>query len=518
MPHRRYPRKHDDSPVLATRSNTVTYPLIVAAGLVASVVAARVLSLREFALYAVAISLRGTMQLLADLGAGSAAARVFAELNVMGGRHQALVLFRRLMTIRLAIVAVFGLALAVLPHELSTVLGLTRSERYFLFFVAAIAVTEALAVLGYYVLTAVYAQRLINRVTLGASCVQPAVIVLSAGLGIGLPGVLAAVMAASLVRATFLTGGALRRLRAFEDSGRPVMRLGRTYATVTAASMVGKASAWLHSRQFLTLLGAATQPRAAVASFALAYDSSQQVLMAAMAPTNGVALPLFSSKATAPGELRQTFRAVTRATSLLALPTAGLLLALMPSAIPVIFGEKFTGAIPYGYILIPGLALELALGSPITSFMLAQDRLLRPYMIVKGLTLGAGVLYLALMHLALIALVGVMVGCRLGSTAALHLVVRRRTGTTLDATHFGETMLMTTAGWLAGWTASTVVPGRIVDLVAVPFVVGLVYLTAIRHTGVLRSDDAELAVRVFPPARRVLELIRGMPVASARPS
>jgi O-antigen/teichoic acid export membrane protein len=78
----------------------------------AGIVVARSLPLEDFAVYAIAIAFRGTIQLLADLGTGAASSRAFAQLEQHDARAQAARLFRRLAGVRLlagAALVVFAL-------------------------------------------------------------------------------------------------------------------------------------------------------------------------------------------------------------------------------------------------------------------------------------------------------------------------------------------------------------------------------------------------------------------------
>src|SRR5215207_4423297 len=84
----------------AARSNLALSPLIGLAGLLSSIVVVRALAPDLFALYALAIALRGTVQFLADMGTGAASTRLFAELQQRGARAQALQVYSRLAAVR----------------------------------------------------------------------------------------------------------------------------------------------------------------------------------------------------------------------------------------------------------------------------------------------------------------------------------------------------------------------------------------------------------------------------------
>lgn len=496
-----------DRVAAAARSNLLMGPLIAGAGLLAMAAVARTLSEGDFALYAVAIALRGTVQFLADMGTGAASSRMFAQFQARGLRGQALRLYGRLLLARGAFVTIFIGSLLTAPVAAGTLLGLHDDESYLLALVAALAVAEIVAALGSYVLVGTMRQPVVNRIMLGQGLFQPAAVIAAAIFGFGLPGILGGVLAGSLLKAGALNTVAVRMLRGLQDTGTEIDRLGSTYARVATASIIGKAAAWVHSRQFVTLVAVAAFPRSEVATFAIAYDLTHQVLNLAAAPLYSLLLPAFASRDQKSEARQPLFMQTTRALALITLPTAALFIAVFPALVAILFGSRYADTVEYANVIVPGFAIEIILSGPATSLMLASDRLTTSYGVLKLLAFCLGGSYLLLTGTSLLTVTAVMMSVRVASAVSLHAAIRRRTSMHIDARWVAQLLLLACVGFGLAAALAHVLPGHFVDLVIIAPVFLVFISIGIKSMGLLLPEDAAVAQRVVPQSERI---IRGL--------
>jgi O-antigen/teichoic acid export membrane protein len=491
----------------AARANLVLVPLASATGLAATVVVSHLLAIAEVGLYAIAIGVRTAVQYFADLGTGSASVRLFAEMHEYGAREQALALYRRLLLARVSVVAVIGITILVIPHTVSHALGLRGDEHYFLVFTGAIAAAEMTATLGYYALTALYAQKAANVVTLVAGVAQPTLVIAAAVLDLGLPGILTAVFLTSALRAISWNTLAVRRLRRMPAGDGRLPHVRRTLTTVSAASVTWKAGVWLNSRSFLSLLAAGTRGRAEIASFGLANDLVQQGLSVLVAPVSGVLLPLLARSKADAARTRRIFEAVGRLVALVFLPWTALLLILAPVLVPLVLGSRYPDALTYTYLLAPAFALEFMLTVPAQPLVLADDRLVRPFLVLRVATVLAAAAYLLQAHVALVVVVAYMVAVRIIATVALHVIIHRRVGLSLDWAWTGRFALVVATAAGIGLLLRAAVTGTIAQVVLCTLEIVVVCALGLRAFRLLRADDRAIVTRVVPPAARVLALL-----------
>jgi O-antigen/teichoic acid export membrane protein len=496
-----------DRATAAARSNIVMYPLIAVVGWAATIAVARVLPLDDFALYAVALALRGTIQFLADLGTGAASARMFAELEHMGARRQAWRLYYRLASGRGAVVLLLIVAIALAPDAFADLLGLHGDETDFLAFVAAISAAEVMALLGYYVLSGTLALAAANRITLTQSVLQPALVLGAAWLGLGLRGILWALVLGSVIRALGWNVAAVRALRSVRESDAELEGLGQKYSQVATSSIAGKAAGWIHSRQLASIVALSTSTRPDLATFAVGYDFVHQSAQFASTPTTGIVLPSFSVVERTTTSLRHRFDQATRLMALLLFPIMTVLVAVAPSLMPVAFGSQYDEAVPYVLIIAPALALELVLLIPATGLMLTQTELLRPYLVVKLVAVPLGLFYFVLPGVSLLLVAAFMMSVRVGSAVALHLAIFRRTRIHTSGAWLGRSIGVALVSGVVGAAVAMVVPVDMADLVLAPVACLSTFALLLRVTRILLPEDASLMLRVLPAARRGVEFL-----------
>jgi O-antigen/teichoic acid export membrane protein len=505
-----------DRALEAARSNLLKLPIVTILGLASAVVVVRVLPPETFALYALAIALRMTVQLLTDLGTGTAAARLFGELEREGNGTQARRLYGRLTWIRLGVVGLFGASLLAFPDLFSDIFSLKSDEQSFLAFLGLLAAAEAMAALGFYVLTGTFRQDDANRAQLVYSFLQPSLVICAAAFGLGLPGILAAVLVAAYARSAVLTVRSVVAVWSIPRAAVPERPLARVYTRVATSTLIGKLATWAHSRQLVTVLAMSAAGRPAVAVFAIAYDFVHQVLTAISSLFMNLLLPGFVTRA---GDRAAEGRLLSRSIRVLAiaiLPTAAALVALYPSVSVVLFGEAYSPSIKYALIIVPALAAELVIAGPCTGYMTADDGLVLRYRNIKLVTLTVAVVYVFLVEVSLVGTVAVLMVTRVASAVALYVTIRRERGLTLDTYWLGRFGLLWSGVAAAGLAASAAVPGHGADVPLVAVVVGLAGIVGTRVSGLLTAEDLALLNRVVPEARPLTHRVAALVGVRAR--
>jgi len=482
----------------ASRANVALLPLVTVAGLVATFLTANVLSVGDFAVYAVAIAIRLTIQYLADLGLGAASTLAFSRLHHAGGRAAALRLYRRFLGARLLLVAAVAAVVVVAPVGLADALGVVDDRTEFLLFCVAIALLEISGTLGYYALIAVYAHRAANAAQLAASVLQPVLVIAAAASGAGLEGILLAIVLAAAVRSLGWNLAAVRRLRAIAERTPDTSGLARRLAGATAASVSGKAAAWLHSRSFVTLAAAGSRPPQEIGAFALAHDVAAQVLSAATIPLTGLLLPTFARAADDPARTEAVYRRALRLAALLVLPPTALLAACGPALVDVLLGDRFPGVLALGAVLLPALALETVLALPANNLALAHEALTRQYVVLRLAVAALAVAYLALVGHPIIVAVAYMASVRLLATLALHALIARRTGLRIEGAWFGRWLALNAAAGAAGATTAAAFDAPAAGIAAALACTVLVLGAGVRPVGALRRADVDFVVGVTP--------------------
>jgi len=505
------PDSFGDRAARAARSNIVLSPVIALAGLVSSIVVVRALAPEAFALYALAIALRGGIQFFADLGFGGASARVFAELQERGARGQAQRVYTRLAVIRAGIVIALATAVALAPNSFSGLLNLHRDEDYFLLFLVVIGAAEIAGGLGLYVLAGTLNHSTINKVLLTQSVVQLPLVIAAALAGLGLRGILAAVVAGSLVRAVAFTVGSLRAIRRIDERGAEIEGVAASYTRVASASIVGKVASLLHSRQVVTPIAFSAVARSQVAVFAVVYDWATQLLTVTSGPLYAVLLPVFSARRRDDEFVQRFFQFATRSLALVVFPSAAVLLAVFPSLVVVVLPGAYSGAYAnanaFAFVFIPCIALEVVLSGPATSLMLAHEATAGAYRNVKLVTAGLAAVYVLTAGIDLLVVAGFMMAIRLASVLALHAEVQRRLGFHVDVSWLARAIGASVVSAASAAAVTAIVPGRVGDLAIAP-VVGLsAFLVLVRVSRLLPEGDAAIAARVLPFGRRPLQLL-----------
>lgn len=495
----------------AGRANLVIAPVLLAAGLAATIAVTRALDPADFALFAVALAFRSLMGFFGDLGAGTAATRLFAELFGVGAARQARAAYLRLAVLRLAPLAGLAVVLLAAPDAVADVLNLQGDERDVVPLFGLIGVFEIISTLGYSVLSGAFQHRLVNRVTLAATASQPVFVIAAVAAGSDVRGIILAVAAASSIRGIGLNLLAVRIVRRMEESGAEVDRVARAYARAASGAVVGKLAAIVHQRPFLTFVGLSAVGRPEVAAFSLAYDVAHQALSAVANPIYSVLLPGSTAIKDDRARTERAFSLVTRVLALAVGVPAVALAVMWAELVPVVFGDDYRDAAAFGVLFLLAFALEVVLSGPVAAIMLADGSLTSGYRTVKLATVAAVVFYLPLLEVSLFAAAAGMMATRLVSAGALHAVVLRRTGMRALGgwvVRVGS-VLVATAIAAALPTAAGLAGGRALALAALAAVAASVVV--VRLSRPLDRLDVDLLTRALPSVSRPLRAVFGAP-------
>jgi O-antigen/teichoic acid export membrane protein len=493
-----------DRVAVAARSNVAFVPLLAGAGLASTIVLAAILGPSEFAVYALAVAIKGSIDFLADLGTGTASQRMFAVFHARRVRHQAIALYLRLLAARGIAGAALVVAVIALPDLLTEALGLRPPERFILYFAAPIGIVEMTATLASYVLSATLNQPTSNRVTFAFGLLQPAVVTGVAVAGLGLEGIVIALLATSVLRAASLNYFALRVIRDMDVGGVAVDRPLRVFSRVAVGSVIGKVASWVNSQQFLMLVVIAAYPRPEVAAFAIAWNLTLQILVLVSNPLTGLLVPVFSARSDDRARIHALFRRSTRLLALIVLPVAGLAAVGLPPFADLAFDPSYTNLAVFAVVLVTGLAAEKVLLSPATALMLSQDALLRPYAVVGAFTVALAGAYFALLSQPLLTVVLVLVGIRLGSATALHLAIWRSWHWRVELGWLARLGLVVLVAIAAGSVVQLGIGSDVLSLAAGLAAAAGVMAIELRFGRLVQGSDVDAARRAVPGAAAVL--------------
>jgi len=492
----------------ASRSNLIAFPAIGASAFFAGVVVARTLPVSDFAVYALALALRGTVQFLADFGTGAASARAFAQLEAADRRGSALQLYGRLAAVRAgAAVLLAGASFAAADAALHY-LGLAPTDRAALFCLVVMGAAEIAGGLGTYVLTGMLRQRQLNAVLFAYNVAQPTLVVAAALAGLGLTGILAALALASAGKTAALHVGAVRALQSIGAHGENGEGVARSLTKTAGAASLGKLATWAHSRPALSFFMLPAAGRADFAVFALGYDLAHQIMASAAAPVGNVMPAVAAKTAHDPARLRRIASPVVVA---LLTGSGGLALVAcmgIPHLDGLLYGIQYDEMGQYLAILMPAIVLDVAIATPATAILLADDRLLGSFSTVRVLELGAAALYIVVGLDHLMAATAMMATVRAATAIALLLLVQQQLGSLLPPRWVARFCFTVVVAAAVGSAAGTTPAPDALRAVAAMVLGAVTFVLMVRRFRLLGDAELRLVMQVLPAASRVVEWLR----------
>jgi O-antigen/teichoic acid export membrane protein len=209
------------------------------------------------------------------------------------------------------------------------------------------------------------------------------------------------------------------------------------------------------------------------------------------------------------GEAREAYATATRVLALLVFPACCGTAAVLPTALPLIFGQAFDGAVPAATVLVlaAGISTATSVG---TSLLLAMDRsdvtfgtgfFLALLAVIAGLTVipRYGLMGAALTR-AVLQLSGVLIGT---------LFLSYRLNFPFPMSGFLRTLIAAIVSGLAARGCLWMIP----QLISLPLAIvigALVYVVAVRAFGSLSASDAnrlrQLSLGLPPTIRNLCDL------------
>lgn len=489
----------------AARSNVLMSPLVAVAGLAATVVVVRAIPPVEFAIYAVVLSFRSTVQFASDFGTGAASTRVFGELQARRAAGQARRVYVRLLAIRGLIALLLLAGIALVPAGFADLLGLEDDERDVIPILAAIGAAETLSSLGYYTLAGLLRHRWINHSILLATIAQPIAVIVAVVAGWGLVGIIAGLLVGSLLRVGAFHVGAIVALRKLGDAAETQDGVARTYIRTATGSVIGKIAAWIHSRQLVTLIAIQTAPRTSVAVFALAYDLVQQVASAVASPLSSLLLPLQAAAAGDDPRTRRVYQTAVRLLAFVLVPTAAILLAVFPVIVELLFPDAYAEAAVFAAIFVPAAVIETVLSGPATALMLSDDRGVGIFARIKLVSALLGLTYFAIAGADLLLVAAAMLAIRAATTFWLVFAAHRGLGIPVGGPWVSRLLPVSALAGLAAFVSTQAFQDPGLSLALGGLAGGGVLLVLVRRLQLIETADADLVRGIVPGLSRVID-------------
>jgi len=412
VPEREAPNATDQKPRLTTKilretSRFAAIQLLSALlAAVAQIALARLLDKRDFGVFGICQFYIGLGQLLGDGGLGA---------TLLRRKHAATVEeYRSTLTALLAIAASFALALFVFAPQLAAKNKFTHEETFVLRLMAPLYFVGALRVVPYVQLERELSFSRIARIELAANLTRHVTSLVIAALGGGVWALAWAQLASATVQLT----AAYRAAPGWVGLGfswkifRPLIAYG---SKVQALSLC----AYFKDNMSRAMLGSFVGP----AGVGL-YDFGVGYIQVPVGAVNGLArvqLPVYARFEAHDAELHAALRGAMRTAMLAGIPLLAALALVGDWAVPMIYGAKWSAAMPVAWGLLLNMVCGLVL-SPLFTLLQGQGR--------AGLALGvfatwtAGTWLLALVGLELFpANLGVVASAQSVATVAVTLVL-----------------------------------------------------------------------------------------------
>lgn len=401
--------------VSATFWNALLLPARFVVGLLASVIYYERLSREQVGLVFLLTSLASTLGLYADLGLERSLPRFLPEVEERAGRAGVRALLRRVLGLKVAVLALVLVALALLARPLVTHLaerergeatrlqeqarqaertgehggGLAEAvakraladevEHRGVLLLGAVGL---LVVLGAFFdvhmqfLTAYFRQRSWNLISLVNTLLQPVLVTTFVLLGFGVPGVVLGLVLTPACALVLAIAQARRVEAALPDvpgSLKIPDDLKTRFAGYSGMTYLHQITTWLYDLDVIVLLSAATLGLRDTALLGFAYKFARDTLGYVWTPLTGVMTPLLSRVKTRDdaGALQDAQASLSRIVWLLLVPSLAGMLLLSPRLLPVLY-PKYTEAVPLVALFLVFAFAESMLSVPQNVLMVCE--------------------------------------------------------------------------------------------------------------------------------------------------
>ena len=357
--------------------NVAFVPLLAILSLLSSALVARALSLEEYRVYGLAAAAIASLLLWSDLGISSAVARFTPELLRIGPGAAGAFLRVAARTRLLVLALIVGLLLIARYRWSAMETVLPFRDASLLFIVMAVTL-QSLARIHQYFLTGLFQRKTIGVILLVASGAQSALVILAVLLDTGVTGILGAMALAALVELP-LSRAASKSRGAFvaQDPSSPLPQdLVRDARRFGLTSFLEKLLSHLNSPFFVVFLIAALGTAQDVAFFTVAAEFTMRVASTLSVPFSGITLPLFSAVDARkdPRQSASILRLYVMLMILLFIPMAALLTSVAPFLLPLVYGIRYSEAVPILQLFVPLLFLEYTVYSALSAALMTRGR------------------------------------------------------------------------------------------------------------------------------------------------
>lgn len=492
--------------------NTLLLPVVAVCTTLSSVLVRRRFGLASGS-YDVLLGLVNTILFYSSFGIPSGLMKTLPEREIASGRIAVQALLRRAGSARLAILAVFVVALNVFAGPVSLHLHLGPGGVTYLRLLGGLVAMRAVIDLAIYTLYAFLAQRQVNLLVIIQSLLDPTFIVIAVVLGYGIGGVVVALTASAAFVAVAGVSSTAKVVSQLSLAPRPEAAPG----TVAAAWRFSLFDYLLELSRYFggpdfarTALAGVLPNRGLVAIFAVGFYLAFMVVNLIASIFRGVYRPMFT-RLRAEGrfaDLERAFLAISKTQLALLVPAAVGLTVMAADYVPLLYGATFAPAVPIARILIVLLVIETSFNQAL--MILAVDER-------YATVLGAAAVQAAVAPLLLIAayfygieLAALVLGLGRATTAVVAYLVCRRRYRLPFPWLFGARVLAASLAMGAVLTVGrTLWPTSAVEAMTLTAIGVLVFGIAVRLLGVLGTEELALLRRANLPGGRWLLLVFG---------
>lgn len=356
--------------------NSALFPVKFLIALGSGIILVRVLSKGEYAQYSLILYTAGLIGAWVDLGMERTVARFTPEVEMRAGRRGLEKFFASLFGMKLAVMLPVLFAFAFAPQFFIRALALGDDGGILLTGIAALVLLGAVSDVFIQFLYTHFKQIATNLLDIVASLVQPLLVLGLALAGTGVVGVVAAMVASSIL----LDVLAAWRARAVVNqiplhAGAMPPRLWKRFANVSALNFVITATASFSEPGFAALVLTGSKQLTAVAILAVGYRFVQYFLRFLVAPLTGIQTPLFARLYADQkmDQVREAYSTLTKFFILALVPTGVAMILLAPRLIPFLFTETYELSALVAIVLVIFLFGETITSIPQTMLIVFEE-------------------------------------------------------------------------------------------------------------------------------------------------
>lgn len=357
--------------------NTLLLPFKFALVLGSGMVLVRVLNKADYSIYTLVLGTAALLGTWIDLGMERSVARFAPEIEAHAGRGGLIYFFNRVFALKFALLVPIIVALALAPEFFIRALALDKggSGTILLWAIVGLLLLGMIADVFIQFLYTHFRQVATNLLDLIGALVQPLVVMALALAGTGVVGLVAGMLASSLLL-DLLAGWQARRAWKqvpLRESGWP-RQLWKRFFYVSGLNFLTTATASLTEPGFANLVLTGSRQLTEVAIMTIGYRYVIYFLRYLLAPLTGIQTPLFARLVAEQRleALREAYAALTKFLIFTLVPSGLVLILLAPRLIPFLFTTGYAASVPVAAVLVVLLFAETIVGIPLTILIVSE--------------------------------------------------------------------------------------------------------------------------------------------------